>query len=100
MSAATATAAPVHPAFWHAYFACDILCHASGESEVPAVAIAKNRDQVRAFVLGQWVGGEGPELDEAMAEFDAHDWGDEPWLEWKFEIGGVKLEQVYEAKCE
>ncbi len=94
----SAAVAPEHPAFSHHTAGCvDILCHASGESEVPGVAIAKNRDQVRAFIIGQWCGAEGEELDEAMAEFDSHDWDDEPWLEWTFEIGGVRLEQVYEA---
>ena len=55
---------------------------------------------MRKFILGQWVGGEGEELDAVMAEFDGHDWADESVLEWTFEIGGVKLEQVYEAETE
>lgn len=96
-----AASTPVHPAFTHRTAGVvSILCHASGESECPGVAIATNRDQVRTFIIGQWCGGEGQELDEAMAEFDSHDWDDEPYIEWTFEIGGVKLEQVYEAATE
>ena len=77
-----------------------LLCHASGESEVPGVAIARTREQVKAFIVGQWLGEYNEELDDIMGEFDSHDWEDEAYLEWQFEIGGVRLEQVYEAKTE
>ena len=104
MSAATeqGAAAPAkpHPAFVRNWYDVNILCFAWGESDVPGVAIVKTREQVSKFIVGQWLGSEGEELDAVMAEFDNHDWADESVLEWTFEIGGVKLEQVYEAETE
>lgn len=77
-----------------------LLCYAWGETDRPSVMTARTRDDVRRFVVAEWLGVEDaidadfePELPKIMAMLDAHDWNDGA-LEWKFEIGGVRIEDV------
>lgn len=78
------------------------LCRAWGETDLPVVAIAKSRDEVRQFYIDQWLGDENdagydgtPTLPGLMQEFDEHDWRDEPEITYTFEIGGVSVERVF-----
>lgn len=71
------------------------LCQAWGETDLPVACIVSRRDEIQSFIVREWFGSEDdPELPTVMAEFDAHDWKDGP-LEWEFEIGGVRISQVY-----
>ena len=73
------------------------LCYAYGETEWPCVVIASNREQIRQFVIDEWLGDSDDEqLPEIMERIDAYDWKDGT-LEWRFEIGGVKISKVYNA---
>lgn len=81
---------------------CAYLCFAYGESEYPAAVIATTREAVLKFLVDEWF-GEQPEKmcaanreqwDEAVSLFDNQDWREEGPLEWKFEIGGIKIRQV------
>ena len=78
-----------------------LLCYAWGETDRPSVMIARTRDEVQHFIVAEWLGVEDaidddfqPELPKIMARIDAHDWHDGA-LEWEFEIGGVRLEDVF-----
>lgn len=79
-----------------------VLCKAWGETDVPAAFIAYSREEVRQFLLREWHGVECPELDEAMARFDADRDDGDAWdgtdsIDWQFEIGGVSLTRCYES---
>ena len=74
------------------------LCQAWGESDLPCVAIALDRNQVDWFIINQWLGDAfDPQRSEIMKEFDDHDWDDHPVLKWTFEIGGVSIERVFDC---
>lgn len=77
-----------------------LLCYAWGETDRPSVMTARTRDDVLRFIVAEWLGVEDaidadfkPELPKIMARLDAHDWNDGA-LEWEFEIGGVRIEDV------
>lgn len=77
-----------------------LLCYAWGETDRPSVMTARTRDDVRRFIVAEWLGIEDAidanfelELPRIMAEIEAHDW-DNGALEWEFEIGGVRIEDV------
>lgn len=68
------------------------LCEAWGETEVPGVAIVYDLEGVRDFFVREVGGDDIPTLEQ----LEEHDW-EEPW-EVKFEIGGVRISDVYESK--
>ena len=83
-----------------------LLCYACGETGRPSVMVARTRDDVRRFIVTEWLGVEDaidadfqPELPKIMARLDAHDWHDGA-LEWEFEIGGVRIEDVFSTVSE
>lgn len=72
------------------------LCYAWGETDLPEVFIASNRAEVREFILHVWHGGtECESVDEAMDEFEAHDFAEDGLIEWGFEQGAVRIERVF-----
>lgn len=78
-----------------------ILCFAWGETDRPHFLPAQSIEDVRHFIVAEWLGVEDaigadfePVLPEIMARIAAHDWDDGP-LEWEFEIGGVRIEDVF-----
>ena len=74
------------------------LCYAWGESDKPVAAIVSDREGVRRFIIDQWLGDEdSDELPGIMAEFDAPEWDMIDTLEWTFEIGGVRITQVFDV---
>lgn len=73
------------------------LCEAWDEADVPCATMAPDRATVQRFVVTQWLGDETDEqLLAIMAEFDERHWEDGPLL-WEFEIGSVRVTDVYEA---
>lgn len=81
-----------------------LLCYAWGESDRPVFHAARTVDEVRAFIVQQWLGSEDAEdydgsntLQGVLQQLAEHDWRDEGELVWTFEIGGVKLVDAYEA---
>jgi hypothetical protein len=81
-----------------------LLCYAWGESDRPVFRAARTLDEVRAFIVQEWLGSEDAEdhdgsntLQGVLQELADHDWRDEGELVWTFEIGGVKLVDAYEA---
>jgi hypothetical protein len=94
--AVSATAAPpVAPAAYVEAW----LCKAWGETDIPAATFAMKRDDLRAFIVREWLGDEDaldgddePSLPRVMDDLDSHDWS-EPW-DAEFEIGGLKIERV------
>jgi hypothetical protein len=78
------------------------LCRAWGETDLPCVAIARSRDEVRQFYIDQWLGDDKaadydgtPTLPRLMEEFDEHPWQDGEEISYTFEIGGVSVERVF-----
>lgn len=71
-----------------------ILCRASGETDSPSAAIVRTSSEIRSFFIHEWLGGEGSELDDAMARLEEHDW-ENGLLDWELEMGSVTLEDVY-----
>ena len=81
-----------------------LLCYAWGESDRPVFAAARTLDDVRKFILEQWLGGDDAtdydgsnSLQNILAQLAEHDWRDEGELIWMFEIGGVKLVDAFEV---
>ena len=81
-----------------------LLCYAWGESDRPLFSAARSVQDVREFILEQWLGSEDAEdydgensLARVLAELAAHDWRDDGVMLWEFEIGGVKLTDAFEA---
>lgn len=81
-----------------------LLCRAWGETDCPGVKLARTVDEVRAFLIAEWLGSEDAEdydgsntLQGVLAELAAHDWREDRTLSWQFEIGGVSIEDVYES---
>jgi hypothetical protein len=72
-----------------------LLCYAWGETDTPCVRVEYKEAGVRAFIVDAWLGDQNdPELPAIMAEVAAHDWYEDGPKEWRFEIGGVRLEDV------
>jgi hypothetical protein len=81
-----------------------LLCYAWGESDRPVFHAAHSLQDVRKFIVEQWLGGEdaedydgGNSLARILAQLAKHDWRDDGELVWTFEIGGVKLVDAFEA---
>lgn len=75
-----------------------ILCFAWGETDAPYSFIAKTVEEVRQFIIDQWIGDEqDPYLSDLMKEISDHDWFNDGELEWTFEIGGLRLQDVCQA---
>lgn len=72
-----------------------ILCYAWGETDRPDVSLAKSAAEVRRFLITEAFGDEKDEmLEEWMQELAQWDWQEDSQLQWDFEIGGVRLEDV------
>lgn len=75
-----------------------LLCRAWGEAELPSVRIVNTPAEIREFLVAEWLGEEGEELDEIMLLLNAPEgWEGETrdMFSLKFEIGGVSLERVH-----
>lgn len=78
-----------------------ILCYAWGETDRPDVCIARTAAEVRRFLITEAFGNDkDPMLAEWMKELAEWDWRDDGKLEWEFEIGGVRLEDVVDVRGE
>lgn len=82
-----------------------ILCYAWGESDRPCARVVHTLEEVKAFIVEQWLGSEDsvggddePVLPGLLAEIAEHDWQDDQSLTWDFEIGGLKLTDVFAAE--
>lgn len=74
-----------------------LLCRAWGETDLPSVRIVNTTAEIREFLVAEWLGEEGEELDGIMLLLnDPGEWeGETPdMVSFKFEIGGVSLERV------
>ncbi|MGJ7523271.1 hypothetical protein ACSFA0_22505 [Variovorax sp. LT1P1] len=77
------------------------LCYAWGESDKPIARLLVSRDEVESFIVAEWTGGDGSKGEEGepcgqtLRTFAAHDWNTESILEFRFERGGLQIEQVY-----
>ena len=81
-----------------------LLCYAWGESDRPIFHAAHTLQDVRKFIIEQWLGSEDHQdcdgensLARVLAQLAEHDWRDDGELLWEFEIGGVKLTDAFEA---
>ena len=75
-----------------------LLCYAWGESDRPVFRTARTLEDVRVFIVQEWLGSEDAQdydgsntLQGVLQQLAEHDWRDEGELVWTFEIGGVKL---------
>lgn len=72
-----------------------ILCYAWGETDRPYVMLAKSTEDVKRFIVTEWIGDEGdPYIKEVMEELATHDWRENGELKHEFEIGGVSFQDV------
>jgi hypothetical protein len=72
-----------------------ILCYAFGETDRPDVFLARSADDIRRFILTEWIDDEDNEtFKDVMAEIAQHDWCEDGELRYEFEIGGVYFEDV------
>lgn len=77
-----------------------LLCRAWGETDLAGVRIANSLTEVREFLIAEWLGEEGEELDEVMQQLhDPDEWGREApdAVVFTFKIGGVSIERVYHS---
>jgi len=81
-----------------------LLCYAWGESDRPVFHAAHSLQDVRKFVVEQWLGSDDAEdydgensLARILDTLAEHDWRDDGELVWTFEIGGMKLVDAFEA---
>jgi hypothetical protein len=72
-----------------------ILCYAHGETDRPDVYLARSAADVLRFIVMEWIDDvNDPTVKEVMAELEKHDWNEESALDYQFEIGGVRFEDV------
>lgn len=71
------------------------LGYAWGESDLPCASFLRSREAVQRFLVEFWHGESGSETEDAMRDFDDHDFSLGA-LKWHFDIGGVSLERVAE----
>ena len=72
-----------------------ILCYAYGETDRPNVMLAKTKEDVRRFIVIEWIADDqDPMVQEIMDELSKHDWREESELLYEFEIGGCRFEDV------
>lgn len=78
-----------------------LLCRAWGETDLPGVRIVNTPAELREFVVAEWLGEEGDELDEVMLQLnDPREWersDTTDMVSFEFEIGGVSFERVYHS---
>lgn len=77
-----------------------LLCRAWGETDQPGVRIVNSLTELREFLIAEWLGEEGEELDETMRMLnDPDEWERDTsgMVSFEFEIGGVSLERVYHS---
>ena len=71
------------------------LGYAEGESDLPCASFLRSREAVQRFLVEFWHGESGSETEDAMRDFDDHDFSLGA-LKWHFNIGGVSIERVAE----
>lgn len=72
-----------------------ILCYAWGETERPNVMLARTKEEVRRFIVLEWIDDDkDPMVQEIMDELAAHDWREDGELTYEFEIGGCRFVDV------
>lgn len=72
-----------------------ILCYAWGETDRPNAMLAKSKEEVRRFIVLEWIDDDkDPMVQEIMDELAAHDWREDGELRYEFEIGGCTFEDV------
>lgn len=74
-----------------------ILGLAWGEQDRPDAALLASVDEVRNFLVEEWIGDkDDPLVDEVMRELAAHDWNEDREISWSFEVGGISLRDVFD----
>ncbi len=72
-----------------------ILCYAWGETDRPDACLAKSAADVKRFIVTEWIDDENdPTVKEVMEELAAHDWNEDGQLQYDFELGGIRFEDV------
>lgn len=73
-----------------------ILCYAWGETDRPEVFLAKTVEEVKAFIVTEWIDDVNhPYVQEIIDQLAAHDWREEGEILYEFEIGGVSFKDVF-----
>lgn len=74
-----------------------ILGVAWGEQDRQDAALLASADEVRNFLVEEWIGDkDDPLVADVMRELAAHDWNEDSEITWRFEVGGVTLRDVFD----
>lgn len=74
-----------------------ILGVAWGEQDRPDAALLASADEVRNFLVEEWIGDkDDPLVADVMRELAAHDWNEDSEITWRFEVGGITLRDVFD----
>lgn len=72
-----------------------ILCVAWGETDRPNAMLAPSIDNVRQFIVEEWIGDKNdPLVEEVMQELSTHDWSEDGTLKFTFECGAMTFQDV------
>lgn len=72
-----------------------LLCTAWGETDRPDAFIARTLDEVKRFLVTEWLGdGDNPNVVWILEQLAEHDWDENGELLWELEMGGVQLQDV------
>ncbi len=72
-----------------------MLCYLYGETDRPVVVIARTSDEVWSAITDNWTGDSlSDETRNALRDIDCNDFSENPVLEFRFEIGGARFEDV------
>lgn len=77
-----------------------LLCRCWGETDLPGARIVNSLTELREFLIAEWLGEEGDDLDEVMLQLhDPREWDRDVtgMVSYTFEIGGVSLERIYHS---
>lgn len=72
-----------------------LLLYVWGETDVPGAKLAISVDELKEFILHEYVNSEEAiEFTGLMKELEQHDWEEGEYVE-HFEVGGIRIEDVY-----
>lgn len=75
-----------------------ILGLAWGEQDRPDAALLASVDEVRNFVIEEWIGDkDDPLVEQVMRELADHDWSEDLEIKWTFEVGALSLRDVFDV---
>lgn len=73
-----------------------LLCVFSGETDCPVAVIVETKDDLQQAIVDNWTGdAEDEETVQVMQDIDAHDFVEKGDMKFEFEIGGVKISDVF-----